>query len=236
MRDLSRLALCLLLPFAPTAALNAAEGDFPPHPDSIVRPGVPKGDLIKFEFAGSKVFPGTTHEVTVYVPKQYNPTKPACVYVNQDGVQWGAPVVFDNLIARGDLPVLVGVFVRPGVVKATNGATALDRFNRSYEYDGLGDGYPRFVLDELLPAVESKVTPDGRAIKLSKSGNDRAIGGSSSGAICAFTAAWERPGCVQPNLQQCRYVCWPARGRPLSDPDSQIRTARAPRVSRQRLQ
>lgn len=193
MRDLSRLALCLLLPFAPTAALNAAEGDFPPHPDSIVRPGVPKGDLIKFEFAGSKVFPGTTHEVTVYVPKQYNPTKPACVYVNQDGVQWGAPVVFDNLIARGDLPVLVGVFVRPGVVKATNGATALDRFNRSYEYDGLGDGYARFVLDELLPAVESKVTPDGRAIKLSKSGNDRAIGGSSSGAICAFTAAWERP-------------------------------------------
>ena len=129
----------------------------------------------------------------MYVPKQYDPAKPACVYVNQDGVQWGAPVVFDNLIARGDLPVMVGVFVRPGVVKAANGATALDRFNRSYEYDGLGDGYARFVLDELLPAVETKVTPDGRAIKLSKSGNDRAIGGSSSGAICAFTAAWERP-------------------------------------------
>jgi sugar lactone lactonase YvrE len=115
------------------------------------------------------------------------------VYVNQDGVQWNAPVVFDNLIARGEIPVLIGVFVRPGVVKARDGASALDRFNRSYEYDGLGDAYARFILEEILPAVEQRTTSDGRKIMLSKSGNDRAIGGSSSGAICAFTAAWERP-------------------------------------------
>src|SRR5687768_3848357 len=131
--------LTLALPSAPRAV--AAEGDFPPHPDSIANPAVPKGELIKFEFADSKVFPGTTREVTLYVPKQYDPAKPACVYVNQDGVQWGAPVVFDNLIAKGDIPVLVGVFVRPGVVKARAGATELDRFNRSFEYDGLGDHY-----------------------------------------------------------------------------------------------
>jgi gluconolactonase len=173
--------------------LVAAEGDFPPHPDAIVQVGVPKGELLKFEFVTSKIFPGTTREVTVYVPKQYDPAKPACVYINQDGLQWGAPVVFDNLIARGDLPVIVGVFVRPGVLKASDGAAALDRFNRSYEYDGLGDGYARFLLEELLPAVQTKTTSDGRALRLSSSGNDRAIGGSSSGAICAFTAAWERP-------------------------------------------
>jgi enterochelin esterase-like enzyme len=149
--------------------------------------------LIKFEFSASKVFPGTSREVTVYVPRQYDATKPACVYVNQDGVQWNAPVAFDNLIARGELPVLIGVFVRPGVVKARDGAGALDRFNRSFEYDGLGDAYARFILDELLPTVEQRTTSDGRKIILSKSGNDRAIGGSSSGAICAFTAAWERP-------------------------------------------
>jgi gluconolactonase len=183
----------LLLAFVATTSLPAAVDDYPPHPDSIVKPGVPKGELIKFEFASSKIFPGTTREVTVYVPKQYDGSKPACVYVNQDGVQWNAPVVFDNLIAQGDLPVMIGVFVRPGVMKAANPATALDRYNRSYEYDGLGDGYARFVLDELLPAVETKTTSDGKAIKLSKSGVDRAIGGSSSGAICAFTAAWERP-------------------------------------------
>ncbi len=172
---------------------RAAEGDFPPHPDALKQPGVPAGELLKFEFAGSKVFPGTTREVTVYVPKQYDPARPACVYVNQDGVQWGAPVVFDNLIAKGDIPVLVGVFVRPGVVKAQQPATQLDRFNRSYEYDGLGDAYARFLLEELLPFVETKATADGRPIRLSKAGKDRAIGGSSSGAIAAWTAAWERP-------------------------------------------
>jgi gluconolactonase len=189
----SAASASLFLAFAAATSLRAAVDDYPPHPDSIVKPGVPKGELIKFEFAGSKIFPGTTREVTVYVPKQYDGSKPACVYVNQDGVQWNAPVVFDNLIAQGDLPVIIGVFVRPGVMKAANPATALDRYNRSYEYDGLGDGYARFVLDELLPAVETKTTSDGKAIKLSKSGVDRAIGGSSSGAICAFTAAWERP-------------------------------------------
>ncbi len=182
-----------MLRFAAAPATFAAEPEYPPHPDAQVQPGVPKGDLIRFEFAVSRIFPGTTREVTVYVPRQYDPAKPACVYVNQDGVQWNAPVVFDNLIARGQLPILVGVFVRPGVMKAAGGNGALDRYNRSFEYDGLGDNYARFLLDELLPAVETKSTPDGRAIRLSKSANDRAIGGSSSGAICAFTAAWERP-------------------------------------------
>lgn len=174
-------------------AIHGAEPDYPVTEDSKPHDNVPKGELIKFEFADSKVFPGTTREVTIYVPKQYDGTKPACVYVNQDGVQWSAPVVFDNLIAKGEMPVTIGVFAKPGVVKALDGKTALDRFNRSYEYDGMGDGYARFVLNELLPAVEQQTTSDGRKIILSKNGNDRAIGGSSSGAICAFIAAWEKP-------------------------------------------
>jgi sugar lactone lactonase YvrE/enterochelin esterase-like enzyme len=189
------LAVSSLLTFSAlllAPALRAAD-DYPPGPDSKVQPGVPQGELIKFEFASSKIFPGTTREVTIYVPRQYDATKPACVYINQDGVQWNAPTVFDNLLSRGEIPVLIGVFVRPGVVKTTTPATALDRFNRSYEFDGLGDAYARFLLEEILPAVETKTTTDGRAIRLSKSGNDRAIGGSSSGAIAAFTAAWERP-------------------------------------------
>jgi sugar lactone lactonase YvrE/predicted esterase len=114
------------------------------------------------------------------------------VYVNQDGVQWGAPAVFDQLIYNKEMPVTIGVFVMHGRVKAAD-TNALDRFNRSYEYDGLGDNYARFLLEELLPEVETKKTSDGRAIRLSTNANDRAIGGSSSGAIAAFTAAWERP-------------------------------------------
>ncbi|HVW35953.1 MAG TPA: SMP-30/gluconolactonase/LRE family protein, partial [Pirellulales bacterium] len=128
----------------------------------------------------------------IYVPQQYDPAKPACLHVNQDGIQFKAPEVFDALIHKGEMPVTIGVFVMHGRVKAPTDA-ALDRFNRSYEYDGLGDNYVRFLLEELLPEVETKKTADGRAIRLSKDGNDRAIAGSSSGAICAFTAAWERP-------------------------------------------
>jgi sugar lactone lactonase YvrE/enterochelin esterase-like enzyme len=145
-----------------------------------------------FTFEKSKVFPDTVRDYWVYVPKQYDASKPACVYVNQDGVQFNAPAVFDELIHKKEMPITIGVFVTPGRVKAPSDK-ALDRFNRSYEYDGLGDAYARFLLDELLPDVETKATKDGRAIKLSKEGNDRGIGGSSSGAIAAFTAAWERP-------------------------------------------
>jgi len=188
-RSCLALGLALVLSVPPIFAAD----DYAPHPDAQVQPGVPQGELLKFTFAASKIFPGTTREITVYVPKQYDPAKPACVYVNQDGVQNNAPVVFDNLIARGELPVIVGVFVRPGIVPPADPATALPRFNRSFEYDGLGDGYARFLLEEVLPFVEAQKTSDGRPINLSHSGNDRAIGGGSSGAIAAFTVAWERP-------------------------------------------
>jgi gluconolactonase len=152
----------------------------------------PQGEVKQYSFDSSKIFPGTTRDVWIYVPKQYDPVKPACVHVNQDGIQFNAPKVFDELIAKQEIPVLIGVFVMHGKVKATS-PDALDRFNRSFEYDGLGDAYAKFILEEILPFVEQQKTADGREIKLSKSGNDRSIGGTSSGAICAFTAAWERP-------------------------------------------
>jgi gluconolactonase len=153
---------------------------------------VPKGEVTKYTFDKSNIFPGTVRDYWIYVPKQYDPAKPACLYVNQDGKQFNATDVFDQLIDKKEMPVVIGVFVTPGRVKAPS-KQALDRFNRSYEYDGLGDDYARFLLEELLPEVENKKTSDGRPIRLSTNPNDRAIGGSSSGAICAFTVAWERP-------------------------------------------
>lgn len=155
-------------------------------------PAPPQGEVTQYVFDRSEIFPGTTRDYWVYVPKQFDPAKPACVYVNQDGIQYNAPAVFDELIHRGEMPVTIGVFVMHGRVKSGRD-DALDRFNRSFEYDGLGDGYARFLLDELLPDVETKKTSDGRPLRLSRDGNDRGIGGASSGAICAFTAAWERP-------------------------------------------
>jgi sugar lactone lactonase YvrE/poly(3-hydroxybutyrate) depolymerase len=180
----------LLCGFLVAAALaHRAAGQTNSAADSAA----PKGEVLKFTFDHSKIFPGTVRDYWVYVPAQYTPDRPACVYVNQDGVQWQAPAVFDSLIAKKEMPVTIGVFVMHGRVKAADTNSALDRFNRSYEYDGLGDDYARFLLNELLPEVETKKTADGRAIHLSDNGNDRAIGGSSSGAACAFTAAWERP-------------------------------------------
>lgn len=182
--------ICLAL--LTTGMVSAAQ-DPRPGPDSREQPGVPKGEVLKFTFNRSKVFPGTARDYWVYIPRQYRPDRPACVYVNQDGVGWQAPTVFDNLIHKGEMPITIGVYVMHGRVPAADPAKALDRFNRSYEYDGLGDAYARFLLDELLPDVETKSSADGRPIRLSRRAADRAIGGGSSGAICAFTAAWERP-------------------------------------------
>jgi len=159
----------------------------PPGPDSQVQPGTPTGDVIKAEFDRSQVFPGTWREYWVYIPKQLDRAKPAPVMVFQDGLQYNAPTVFDNLIHKKQIPPMVGVFVMHGRVKAPS-ADALDRMNRSFEYDSVSDDYARFLVDEMLPYVAKT-----HYLLLSTDPNDRAIAGNSSGAIAAFAAAWQRP-------------------------------------------
>jgi hypothetical protein len=105
-------------------------------------PARPKGEVSRYVFDQSKIFPGTVRNYWVYVPRQYDAAKPACLYVNQDGIQYKAPEVFDELIQKKEMPVVIGVFVTPGRAKALS-PQALDRFNRSLEYDGLGDAYVR---------------------------------------------------------------------------------------------
>lgn len=160
---------------------------------SVEHAGVPKGEIIKFSFDSSRIFPGTTRDCFIYIPAQYKADKPACVYVNQDGLQWNAPTVFDNLINSMEMPVTIGIFITPGRIKMDSSLNANNRYNRSFEYDGLGDAYARFITEEIFPAVQQHRTAKGLAFKLSTNGNDHAIGGSSSGAVCAFTAAWEMP-------------------------------------------
>jgi gluconolactonase len=159
----------------------------PPGPDSQVQPGTPTGEVIKGEFDQSKVYPGTWREYWVYVPQQLDRSKPAPVMVFQDGIQYNAPVVFDNLIHKKAIPPIVGVFVMHGRVKAPS-TDALDRMNRSFEYDAVSDEYARFLVDEMLPFIAKT-----HGVALSTDPNDRAIAGNSSGAIAAFVAAWQRP-------------------------------------------
>jgi enterochelin esterase-like enzyme len=151
------------------------------HPDSREQPGVPKGTVKQMPSWESKIFSGTRRDWWVYVPAQYRADTPAAVMVFQDGAgpKDFVPIVFDNLIAKRDMPVTVGIFIQPG-------AFAEGRSNRSFEYDTLSDQYARFLLEEILPEVE-------KTVKLRHDAASRAISGASSGGICAFTVAWERP-------------------------------------------
>ncbi|MCS7023961.1 MAG: SMP-30/gluconolactonase/LRE family protein [Bryobacteraceae bacterium] len=160
-------------------------------PDSERRPGVPQGSLTKHSWT-SKIFPGTVRDYWVYVPAQYEASRPAAVMIFQDGASfvredgaWRAPIVLDNLIHNKQMPVTIAIFINPGVLPPpTENQQA--RYNRSFEYDSVSDRYARFLLEEILPEV-------GKRYNLSSDPNDRGLAGSSSGAICAFTAAWFRP-------------------------------------------
>lgn len=183
MRTLSFVACCLAL----TASALAID-DYKPGPDSLPQPGVPHGETTVHVFDQSKIFPGTTRKYWVYVPAQYDSAKPAPLLIVQDGIRFNATNVLDNLIAKKEIPPMIGIFVTPGVVPSLSSNTALPRFNRSYEYDGLSDDYARFLLDELLPHIAAD-----QKLNLSTNASDRMIAGESSGAIAAFTAAWHRP-------------------------------------------
>ena len=160
-------------------------------PATVRNENVAEGEVIKRSFNESKIYPMTSRDYWIYVPAAYDASKPACLFVCLDGVQYNAPTVFDNLIATGQMPVTIGVFVNPGVVRDADGGVI--RYNRSNEFDRTDGTFARFLIEELLPEVERQTATDGRPIRLSTNPNDCAIAGSSSGGICAFTAAWARP-------------------------------------------
>ncbi len=164
--------------------------------DSQVKDGVPTGTVTEHQMLDSEIYPGTKRRFYVYVPEQYDESRPAALMVFMDGHafinkygQIRAPTVFDNLIHAGEMPVTIGVFIDPGHKKDELPEKPGWRprpENRSVEYDTLSDDYVRFVLEEVLP----KATKD---YKISEDPNMRATCGNSSGGICAFTMAWERP-------------------------------------------
>jgi len=170
-------------------------------PDSQEKAGVPKGVVTEYEMTDSKTFPGYGRKWALYVPKQYDPSKEAALMVFQDGPgyasrngAWRVPVVFDNLIAQKKMPVTIALFIAPGFITDPKNPSGKDKkgkplgkSNRSFEYDSVTDLYVKFLLEEMIPLAESK------GVKFSKDPARRGIAGSSSGGICAFNAAWQRP-------------------------------------------
>jgi enterochelin esterase family protein len=182
MKRLGPAVLLLCLPLVPVLAAD----DYKLGPDSMKQEGVPEGKVTKHSWT-STIFPGTVRDYWVYVPAQYDAKKPACVMVFQDGNtyqrlngEFRVPIVFDNLIHKKEMPVTIGIFIEPG------GSKDRPRNNRSFEYDTLSDQYTRFLEKEILPEV-------AKDYNLRTDAAGRAICGLSSGGICAFTAAWERP-------------------------------------------
>ncbi|MEZ4710539.1 MAG: alpha/beta hydrolase-fold protein [Caldilineaceae bacterium] len=161
-------------------------------PDSQRQPDVPQGRVERFTHS-STIFPHAQRAYWVYAPHQYDSAAPAAVMVFQDGHRYveedgwfRTPIVFDNLIHAGDMPVTIGIFINPGHVSSEPATHQWPFNNRSAEYDTLSDRYARFLIEEILPEVGARWT-------LTDDPDQRAICGLSSGGICAFTAAWERP-------------------------------------------
>jgi enterochelin esterase-like enzyme len=166
-------------------------------PDSLEQEGVPKGKLVGPHTLPCEVFPGTQHTYWVYVPAQYDPKEPASLMVFQDGQAYinmtgdvRAPNVLDNLIYRRELPVMIAAFINPGRRPDQPEPTPRDwgdrTTNRPTEYNAIDDKYARVIVDELLPALY-------KDYNISRDPARHGIGGASSGAIAAFTVAWNRP-------------------------------------------
>lgn len=188
------IAAVIIVVFVSVAA-QRKPGEYPLGPDSLPKAGVPKGTLVGPTLFRSNILANTVRQYWVYVPAQYTPGRPANVLVFQDGQRainpdgvLRVPQVLENLIHKGDIPVTIGIFITPG----QRGDEYPDTLglgnpnNRAQEYDAMSDAYARFLVDEMLPEV-------GRSYTLTADPAGRAIGGASSGAICAFTVAWHRP-------------------------------------------
>ncbi len=161
--------------------------------DSKVKRGVAQGQVIDFIYDSSKVFPETKRRIHLYIPADHDPKKETAVMVFQDGHTYVNPkgefrvtTVFDNLIAAGDMPPVIGIFIDPGHKGDSKPQSPWKNNNRSFEYDTLSADYATFLIDEILPLV-------GKDYNLTKDPEMRAICGTSSGGICAWTVAWERP-------------------------------------------
>lgn len=172
-----------------------AAGEYLLTEDSLAHATIKHGKLEgPFEFR-SNIIANTVRRYWIYIPANYSKKKPPNLLVFQDGQRaisaQGAlhiPTVLDNLIQRGDIPATLGVFVTPGNLGEhyPDGLGLQNPNNRMAEYDSLSNSYSRMLIEELLPAVAQRYS-------FSADPKKRIIGGSSSGAICAFTVAWHKP-------------------------------------------
>ena len=167
------------------------DSQYQPGADSKRQEGVPQGTVTRVLFE-SKLY-GNFRYYYLYVPAQYDPKTPAALMIFQDGYAYiredgdfCTGIVFDNLIAKKQMPVTIGLFVNPGHTSKDFPEIFFRSSNRSDEYDEMSDRYDNFLLNELIPDIKKQYS-------ISDDRKMHAIGGLSSGGIASFTAAWQRP-------------------------------------------
>jgi enterochelin esterase-like enzyme len=184
-------------PAAATPPAPNPDAHYSLHPDALEREGVARGEVRGPHVIPSQAYPGTQHTYWVYVPAQYDKSTPASLMIFNDGQAFKnmegdlrVQNVLDNLIHRRELPVMLAVFINPGRTPEQPEPTPQEwgdrTTNRPTEYNSLDDRYARVIVDELMPVLYKEYN-------ISKDPERHGIGGASSGAIAAFTVAWERP-------------------------------------------
>ena len=144
----------------------------------------------------SRIYPDTKRDIRISMPAKIGGDLGLLVcqdgkdYVDSEGAV-RAIQVLDSLMHRGEIPPTVGVFIDPGQSES-------EPRQRNLEYDAMNDSYVTMIEDEVLPMVERKFD-----LRLSKDPAQRVAMGISSGGICAFNMAWQRPESFGKVISHC---------------------------------
>ncbi|MDP7403452.1 MAG: alpha/beta hydrolase-fold protein [Pseudomonadota bacterium] len=144
----------------------------------------------------SRIYPDTKRDIRISMPAKIGGDLGLLVcqdgkdYVDSEGAV-RAIQVLDSLMHRGEIPPTVGVFIDPGQSES-------EPRQRNLEYDAMNDSYVTMIEDEVLPIVERKFD-----LRFSKDPAQRVAMGISSGGICAFNMAWQRPESFGKVISHC---------------------------------
>ena len=217
------------VPRRPRRTRTSPEAVYKHGPDSQEQDGVPQGKVIDMSSGRARSSPApsattgsTSRPSTTARRPPASWSSRTAAYVNRKG-DFRVPVVFDNLIHKKEMPVTIGIFINPGTCPAERQGRQGARATAASNTTRCRDQYATFLEKEILPEV-------GKTYKLRKDAAGRAIGGISSGGICAFTVAWERPDLFSKVLQPRRQLHQHPRRRRLSGHDPQDREEADPRL------
>ena len=199
-----------------TQSKETAANTYKPGPLHRRLAGVGEGLLTSYTHTSTN-YNGHTRKYWVYKPAGFQQDVPAGFMLFSDGDQYfgqcigtrksGYSVlpILDNLVHTGHMPPnTIFIFAQPGIIPGEP-SNIWDPFPDSYfesgrflEYDTVDKRFGRFLLDELLPSVQSSAN-----VTLTRNPRLRGLCGHSSGGLCALNTAFEYPEAFQKVISHC---------------------------------